>query len=152
MQRVFAAMPEPKLVVVHDNREIEQAERLFGSKKVFYSIDYMDMLRVYSTAARYVGSRIHGAIAAAIHGAPVHVIYPSTKACVVEDGVKLLSQYIGNIGDSIRVDYITDAELDTNNIGGLPLNADAFSNALLKEKERVRSILKAASVLGAFMQ
>ncbi|MFC1542117.1 polysaccharide pyruvyl transferase family protein [Candidatus Latescibacterota bacterium] len=152
MQDIFSAMPDPKLVVVHDNREIKTAEQLFGKEHIFYSIDYLEMLKVYSTATQYVGTRIHGAIAAAIHGAPIHLIYPNKKAIVIEDSVKLLNRYFHDINKSIKVDYLTDKQMDLDTINERPSLNNAFYNALQQEREKVRSKLKRATKLGTYME
>lgn len=153
MQEVFSAMPEPKLVMVHDNREIDTAEQLFGKDRVFYSTDYMQMLKVYSTATQYVGGRIHGAIPAALHGASVHLIYPNRKAVTIEDSVGLLKQYIGDIEQSIKVGYFGDKRVILpNSIGTQRLPYNAFLEALQSEGEKIRRRLKKATDLAAYME
>lgn len=133
MREVFSSMAEPKIVTVHDNREISIAEQLFGPERVFYSTDYRELLKVYSTAMSYVGSRIHGAIAAAIHGAHCHLIYASMKAGVVQNSVELLSRHVDGIGESIKVSFLADGNVDAGSVGGVSFDHVALSVALRKE-------------------
>jgi hypothetical protein len=151
MKDVFSAMPHPKLVMVHDNREIDRAEALFGPAFVFYSTDYMNMLKVYATAIRYVGSRIHGAIPALVHGAPAHLIYPTGKAVTMENSVELLRRYVPDIAQIIKVDYILDGRLRPDNIRASPVPHNALSEALQHERDKVRKRLKEAKELRTFM-
>ncbi len=153
MKDVFSLMPEPKLVTVHDNREIKKAEQLFGSDRVFYSVDYMDMLKKYSTAKSYIGSRIHGAIAAAINGASIHLIYANKKAAVIENSLELLRQYIPNINRKIKIDYL----LRNKNIKPSVISEDIpvipkLRETLKSEKESIRAKLKATTHLSNFME
>lgn len=151
MKDVFSAMPDPKLVMVHDNREIDRAEALFGPDLVFYSTDYMNMLKVYATAIRYVGSRIHGAIPALVHGAPAHLIYPSGKAVTMENSIELLRRYVKDIAQIIKVDYILDGRLRLDDIGACPFPHNELSEALQHEHDKVRRRLKEAKELGTFI-
>lgn len=70
----------PKCVVVHDNREVAAAEHLFGAGNVYYTSDPVGMWRFYGRCRYYVGARIHGAVAAVVHGAPAHLLYANDKA------------------------------------------------------------------------
>ena len=87
--KAYKALPSPKMVVVHENREVRPAEELFG-EKVFFSSDPKELFRFYSRCRYFVGTRIHGWVAAAIHGAPGYLLYPSPKAAVVETIIKRL--------------------------------------------------------------
>ncbi len=152
MQSVFFAMAEPKIVVVHDNREIHVAERLFGSDHVFHATDFRELLKVYSGAISYVGSRIHGAIAAAIHGAHCHLIYANLKACVVESSVGLLSRHAPEISNGIKVSFLEREHLLAEDVGAEPLNGGAFSGAIQKERTRIRRRLMDAPALREYMR
>ena len=79
----YKELPAPKMVVVHENREVAPAEELFG-EKVFFSSDPAELYRFYSRARYFIGTRIHGWVASVIHGAPGYLLYPSPKAAVVE--------------------------------------------------------------------
>jgi len=87
--KAYEELPSPKMVVVHENREVRPAEELFG-EKVFFSSDPAELYRFYSRCRYFVGTRIHGWVAAAIHGAPGYLLYPSPKAVVVETIIKRL--------------------------------------------------------------
>jgi len=152
MQAVFAAMAEPKIVIVHDNREIRPAERLFGTDRVFYSTDCQELLKVYSSAMSYVGSRIHGAVAAAIHGSCCHLIYANIKACVLQDSVSLLSRYMDGVDEGIKVSFLEDEGLDISDVGGVPFDRVAFSMALRKEETRIRKRLLDAPELREYIE
>ena len=152
MKDIFSRLPEPKLVVVHDNREIKKAEKLFGADNVFYSVDYMDMLKVYSTAKMYIGSRIHGAIPAAIHGAPVNLIYANKKATTIENCVELLRPHIAEVDQKIKVNYLSRKYLDPSTFIENVSAFDELPEALRKEGEKLRSKLKATTHLGTYLE
>ena len=152
MKDIFLSMPEPKLVVVHDNREIKKAEEIFGKDYIYYSVDYMDMLKMYSTAKTYIGSRIHGAIPSAIHGASVHLIYTNKKADVIQSCTELLGQHIQQIDQKIKVDLLTRKKIDPADIGATPFITSELAEALKKEAEKIRTRLKAANYLRDYME
>ena len=87
----YEAMEKPKRVTVHDNREVKAAERLFGAGQVFYSSNPADLFQLYSGCRYFVGARIHGFVAALLHGAAGHLIYPSKKAQAVETVIRRLA-------------------------------------------------------------
>lgn len=150
MVHLFSLMPQPKMVIVHDNREIEEAQKLFGSENVFYSIDYREMFKRFATARNYVGSRIHGAIPSLIHGASIHLIYTSKKALVMENAIGILSTYIKDVYKGIKVSYFAE-EIEPIQVYENPINSELMDMAIRKEKERVHSILKSQPLLNSFI-
>ncbi|MHC4742057.1 MAG: polysaccharide pyruvyl transferase family protein [Planctomycetota bacterium] len=154
MQDIFGQLADPKLVVLHSNREIEKAERLFGEEHVFYATDYREIFRVYSTAKRYIGSRIHGAIPSIIHGACVDVLYLVEKARVIENSAEILSKYVSDIADSIRVFYIKDRNISFPHdfAEEQTPDRDAIYSALEQEKRKIQHTLKQAKRLSNFIK
>jgi polysaccharide pyruvyl transferase WcaK-like protein len=73
-----------RTVVVHDNREVAAAREMFGAEAVRYSSDHRELMRHYWRCGSYVGARIHGFVAAVIHGATAHLIYHSNKAACAD--------------------------------------------------------------------
>ncbi|MCK4821426.1 polysaccharide pyruvyl transferase family protein, partial [bacterium] len=142
MQDVFHQLPSPKLVVVHDNREIKRAEELFGREYVFYSTDYREIFKAYSTAGRYIGSRIHGAVPSFIHGACVNVLYFTDKAHVIENSAEILSRYVGGIENSLKVIYIKNRNISfpKDFVDEAP-DRNAVRSALEQEKKTIQEKL-----------
>lgn len=102
----YQELPEPKIVVVHENREVAPAEELFG-EKVFFSSDPQELFRVYSRCRYFVGTRIHGWVAAAIHGAPGYLLYPSPKAAAVETIMERMGWQESGV-----VEYLADGKFE----------------------------------------
>jgi len=147
MQDVFRHSPDPKIVVVHDNREIKRAEELFGKDHVFYSTDYREIFKVYSTAKTYTGSRIHGAIPSVVHGACVNLLYLIDKCRVLENSADILSKHVAGIKNSMKVVYLKDQDVSfpQDFVDTMP-DRDAIHSALEKEKRDIRNILKTMSI------
>jgi len=151
MQGIFHQLASPKLVTVHDNREIRKAEVLFGKEYVFYSTDYRELLRVYSRG--YIGSRIHGAIPSLIHGACVNVLYFTKKARVLENSAEILSKSVDGIERSVKVLYLKNRTVNfpKDFVDSAP-DRKAISLALEQEKRHIREKLKRTAVLKAYIQ
>lgn len=146
MLQVFSKMARPKTVIVHDNREINEAENLFGAEYVFYSTDYREIFKKYSVAKNYVGSRLHGAISSIIHGASVHLIYTNKKAEAIENSINILYAYIKSIRRSIKVSYFGEERIYPKECG-VAINKESLKVAISKEKEKTRYILKKQPIL-----
>ncbi|ABZ76851.1 hypothetical protein Shal_2292 [Shewanella halifaxensis HAW-EB4] len=99
----FNRLPSPKIVTVHDNREIAAAEALFGKDNVYYATDYEALFSLYSRAKSYFGSRIHGAIPAIIHGASAQLVYTTEKAEVVTQSMEIIGKSYPEISDFVSV-------------------------------------------------
>jgi len=151
MQEIFRAMREPKMGIVHDNREVRKAEELFGANYVFYSTDYREVFKQYSRASRYVGSRIHGVIPSIVHGASSWLIYGTRKAEVLNSSLEILSHYIPGIAKHLRVGYLRQGHKNFNEWEESRLDRESISVAILKEKQKVRSVLKQQPVLSTFL-
>ena len=146
-------LPNPKQVIVHDNREIKKAEELFGKEFVFYSTDYREIFKKYSAAKIYVGSRIHGAIPSFIHGACINVLYFSDKAHVIETSAKILSKHINGINKSMKVGYIKDRKVTfTADFVFEAPDRKAIHLAIEKEKMNIQKELKQTAVLSGYLQ
>jgi hypothetical protein len=150
MREAFRSMPAPKLAVVHDNREVASAERALGTPDVFYSTDHREMLKVYAGAASFVGSRIHGAIAAAVHGAPVDLVYPNAKAALLEQSARLLGAHAEGMAGRLAVHPLDGA---ASLAVGTPRPVDrrTIAGAISREYDRTRGLLARAPVLGKMM-
>ena len=153
MLDVFNRLPNPKRIIVHDNREIARAESLFGKDYVFYSTDYREIFRMYSSARMYIGSRIHGAIPSFVHGACVNVLYLAPKAFTVENACEIFSGHIQGIEDSMKVLYVKnrDAKFPADCVQTIP-DRSAIQAAIGVEKAKVQDMLKQASILSTYRQ
>lgn len=151
MVQIFSIMPQPKMVIIHDNHEIQEAQELFGPKYVFYSSDYREIFKRYAMARSYVGSRIHGAIPSLIHQAPVHLIYTDKKASVIESAVDILSSYIKDIHKGVKLSYFAEEEISSLQFLENPIDSELMDVAISREKESIRSILKSQRVLSSFI-
>ncbi|MHC4325381.1 MAG: polysaccharide pyruvyl transferase family protein, partial [Planctomycetota bacterium] len=153
MQDVFHQFSSPKIVVVHDNREIKRAEELFGKEHVFYSTDYREIFKVYSAAKTYIGSRIHGAIPSVVHGACVNLLYLIDKAHVFENSAEILSKHDVGIKNSMKVVYIKNRNVSfpQDFVDSTP-DRNAIRCALEKEKANIQKILKERKVLSTFLK
>jgi len=153
MQDIFHRLPDPKLIVVHDNREIQRAEELFGKEHVFYSTDYREIFRAYSDAARYIGSRIHGAVPSFIQGACVNLLYLTDKAHVIENSGEILSKHLTRIEDSMKVIYTKgqDVSFPKDFVDKVP-DHNAVCCAVEKEKMYIREKFKQTAVLSGYLQ
>ncbi|MFX0137373.1 MAG: polysaccharide pyruvyl transferase family protein [Candidatus Hodarchaeota archaeon] len=151
MLRIFDSMAEPKLIVIHDNREIEKAESIFGKQYVFYSSDYREIFRIYSTTKIYFGSRLHGSIPAIIHGGSVHLIYADPRWNCMKTAISILSKHIEDINKKIKVTLIGKDILDDFTNGLEPLNKDKIQKAIKKEKDKIRSLLKNQKLLSSLI-
>jgi len=150
MVEIFSIMPEPKMVTVHDNREVQEAEKLFGSEYVFYSSDYREIFRQYATAVKYVGSRIHGAIPCIISGATAHLIYTNNKAQVLEQGKRILSTYSTAMSKGIAVSYFGRERVDPETFRSQSLEGETLRAAIVREKLRIRDILNSQPILSTY--
>ena len=75
---------QDRIVTVHDNREVAAVRKMFGAEAVRYSSDHRELMRHYWRCGHYVGARIHGLVAAVIHGATAHLIYHNNKAACAD--------------------------------------------------------------------
>jgi len=152
MLNTFSKMNEPKIVIIHDNREVKEAEKLFGSKYVYYGTDYRDILEKYTHAKRYIGSRIHGAIPSIINGAATHLVYSNSKAQVLEISKEILSSYYCDLQKNIGITYFND---DMDNVELLFKEAspriDLFESAIIQEKSKIRNFLKETTSIGGLV-
>lgn len=152
MLNVFNKLPNPKLVTVHDNREIKKAEELFGKEYVFYSTDPNKLFAKYSKAKFYIGSRIHGALPALLHGASIHLIYTTKKSQVLSDAIRILSPNVKDIQTRIKIDiFNTNQRPETIEPPEQPSNNTLLNSALTKERERVHNILKSKPILKKYI-
>jgi polysaccharide pyruvyl transferase WcaK-like protein len=151
MLQTFHALPEPKMVIVHDNREVCEAKAIFGNEYVFYSSDFREIFKRYAMARTYIGSRIHGAIPSLIHGASVQLVYTSQKARVLEDSVDIFSGNFKDIREKAKVIYYPDRLVSLEQLPGFS-DKEALRAAIIKEKERIRLLLTSQRVLKDFMQ
>lgn len=151
MINLFASMPEPKKVIVHDNREIKEAENIFGKKYIFYSSDYRDIFKFYSSAKNYVGSRLHGAIPALIHGASVRLVYSDTRWKALKAAMSILSPYIEGIDKKIKITICGRNEMLDSYKSLQPVGKKEIQVAIDKERERIRSLLKNQRILSEFI-
>jgi len=143
----FHALPAPKLVTVHDNREVRAAEELFGGQHVFYSSNPADLFRAYAGCGYYIGARIHGFVAALLHGAAAQLIYPTDKAVTMETAITRLGlaghakvQVMGT--DSGIVPYL----------GLEAIGQHEIRKRLAEESAAFRAKCKAVGWLGALMR
>jgi hypothetical protein len=109
---------------------------------------------MYASAARYIGSRIHGAIPSLIHGACVDVLYLVDKARVIENSTQILAKYVDNIAESIRVFYIKDRNIRfrTDLADPSPPDQSAVHSAIAREKVNIQERLKQAASLSEYCQ
>jgi polysaccharide pyruvyl transferase len=150
MVETFANMPEPKIVIVHDNREINIAEKLFGVSNVFYATDYRDIFKRYSTAKAFVGSRLHGAIPAIIHGASTRLIYTESRAQALEVAIDILGSHVNNIDQSIKVTYWDEGKVIDMNLKSF--EKDEIKTSIEKAKAKIRNILITQPILHGLMR
>jgi hypothetical protein len=151
MLDTFNQVPAPRLVTVHDNREISRAEDLFGRENVFYSTDPSLMFDVYSRCRLYVGSRIHGAIPALIHGARVSVVYATNKASVLTSARQILANGVDGLQDSISVYRIGKDEVAVRYGQDGGFSVAQLGQAIERERLRIRSLLKTRASLGGLL-
>ncbi|MFC1729242.1 polysaccharide pyruvyl transferase family protein [candidate division KSB1 bacterium] len=152
MVKIFSRFPTPKLVVVHDNMEIELASELFPDEHIYYSTDYQDIRRLYAQAKLYVGSRIHGSLPSLIHGAPVQLIYATTKAQVVEVSKDILSKYFENDMPFMQVKYINKDKISIEDFSDAADFKSRLHDGIQQEKARIRQLLKNQKSIAEFMQ
>ena len=154
-QKIFERMETPKLVIVHDNREVKKAKKLFGENNIFYSSNYKEMFKFLSKTKYYYGSRIHGAIPALIHGASINLIYTSRKANVLETSMGILENYNNNLKSLVNVKYWGKdifENIDLNkNISNINNQETNLTNAINAENIRINNILKKQKVLSQYM-
>lgn len=145
MKKIFSNLEEPKFVTVHENSEVEPAEKIFGKEYVYYSTDYKRLYDVYSNAKQYIGSRIHGFIPSFINGAYCHLIYNSTKANAIENSMRILKKYDDDIMNNMDLSYWSESQ-NKIVISGEQKNKSTKQQLLKKaidvERKRVRQILK----------
>jgi len=152
MQKTFEQLPNPKLVVVHDNREVKWAEKLFGQNNVYYATDYNKIFSLYAHTQSYIGSRIHGAIPSLIHGAPVQLVYTTPKVDVLHTAISLLAKHYPDIQNKCRIIQFGDNthinRIDPDTTG---CDHDALQNAINQEKTRVRQIVSTKPQLSKYL-
>ena len=152
---IFDEMDSPKLVVVHDNREIKEAEKLFGEGNVFYSTDYWKIFEIYSRSKTYIGSRIHGAIPSLIHGTPICLIYTSNKASVIETSKEIFEKHNTKIENMIKVKYWKKNDsngIKYNDMGFNKVCKVKLNEAINIERDRIRNILKCQKELSNYIK
>lgn len=152
MCNIFRDMPEPKMVIIHDNREIEMAEKLFSSEYVFYSTDYKRMFEMYSRANSYIGSRIHGAIPCIIHNAPVNLIYSNKKANVLESSRDIISRYSRCEFNSININYFNGNRFYYDSSSRTENHKISLRSVIEAERNRIRTIIHEQRELKKFVQ
>ena len=127
-------MREPKVAVVHDNREIKAADELFDGR-VYYSSDASDLYRLYSRCRYYVGSRIHGFVPTLVHGAPAHLIYPTDKAVMGEVAIRRLdlkrAAQVSIMGRDRGIKPILDLEQPVRHRAAIDRERQLFRKACL---------------------
>ena len=150
---IYQNLFSPKLVMVHDNREIKDAEDIFGKNNVYYSTDYKEIFKKYANANYYIGSRIHGLIPSIIHGASGDLVYTSNKADAINTSISILNNYT-NLKNMVNIHYLK-YPLDNN----LNLIENQEKNyyfelheALKNEKERIRIKFKGLSYLSKLIK
>jgi polysaccharide pyruvyl transferase WcaK-like protein len=151
MINLFASMPESKKVIVHDNREIKEAENIFGKEHIFYSSDYRDIFKHYVSAKNYVGSRLHGAIPAMIHGASVHLVYSDTRWKALKAAMSILSPYIEGIEKKIKITLCTENRFYRQYKPLESLDTIEIQTALRQEKKKIRSLFQSQKILSEFI-
>ena len=144
LHRAYEDLPDPKIAVVHDNREIAAAETLFSN--VFYSSNPNEIFRLYSRCGYYVGARIHGFVPAVLHGAAAHLIYPTDKALVAKTLVTRL-----RLKGSAKVEIMKKKPC-TADLTLVPSFSDHISMKLAKERERYRKLFSEAPHLQKFLR
>ena len=149
---VFNSMSSPKIVTVHDNREIEEAENLFGKENVFYSSDPWQIYKLYSKASFYVGSRIHGAIPALLHGANIHLIYTSSKAQVVENSINILSKHEKDLKEYLNLTYFNPYEQNKIPQNSQEIDTNKLNRAIQKEMNQINSKLTRLEILSRMLK
>jgi len=150
MKNIFTVMPEPKEIVVHDNCEVQEAQNLFQTENVFYSSDHREIFKRYASAKVYIGSRIHGAIPSIVHGNSAYVLYPTSKAEALEVSLEILSKYIPEITQWMKLEYLRMEDLQIDYKGLFKENLidqGIIAEAINKEKLKVRAILKSGPQL-----
>jgi hypothetical protein len=147
---VFENLPEPRRVVVHDNREIIPAEKIFGRENVFYATDPAVMFEVFARTRLYVGSRIHGAIPVVIHGGCARLLYATSKASVLVTARRILEGYDPGLGSSIATGGL-DANVERLVAPPDRDNMTALRQALATEMNRIRNRLFQCPRLSALM-
>jgi len=151
MLHYFASITEPKLVIVHDNREIKEAESIFGKDYVFYSSDYREIFRRYASAKNYIGSRLHGAIPAMIHGSSVHLVYSDSRWKALKSALLILSKYIKNIDKKINITICGENGFNYEHKTLEPFDKEELQKAIEKEKIKIISLFKSQKVLSDFI-
>ena len=152
MQQTFEQLPEPKLVVVHDNREVKWAEKLFGKSSVYYATDYNKIFSLYAHTRSYIGSRIHGAIPSLIHGATVQLVYTNPKADVLYTAISLLAKHYPDIQNKCRIIQFGDnAHIDHIEPDTTGCDQNALQSAINQEKARVRQIVSTKPHLSKYL-
>ena len=152
MVSVFHELPSPKLVIVHDNREISPAENLFGANNVFYSTDHNELFKKYAQTKYYFGSRIHGAIPSLIHGANIELLYTTSKAQVISDAIKILSKHYPPIQEHIKVHNFNGSCVDPPKASMTELDIQSLQSVITKEKLRIKEILRSQPILKTYLR
>lgn len=147
----FERLPNPKVVTVHDNREVAEAEKLFGRENVYYASDYRLFFELYSRVRTYIGSRIHGAIPCLLHGAGVNIVYSTPKVGVINTAMHIVGEADPDLKNLADV-----TTLGAERVSSLKF-PEAFAREKLatvvaSERNRVRTELLALPGLGAMMK
>jgi polysaccharide pyruvyl transferase WcaK-like protein len=144
---VWASEEGPKIATVHDNREMEAASGFFGRRNVVHNSDPWKLLDQYAGAREYFGCRIHGFVAALIHGAPAHLVYHTNKAVCAE----VIIQRLG-LEESAVVSYLTREDKPIARKPMAPINRELFQEALTREREEWRTVARTGSSLRTLMR
>ncbi len=152
LKDIFDQLPDPKKVIVHDNREIKPAEKLFGKDSVFYATDYNNIFSNYARAKFYVGSRIHGAIPSLIHGANIQLLYTTNKSDVLNSAMSLLSKYYPDIQNSCNIfQFNQSVQADELLSNKQVIDQNQLNHAIEREKLRVRQLIATKPHLSKYL-
>ena len=99
----------PKVVLVHDNRELDRAVTLFGAKNVAYFSDHKKVYELLAKCKHYIGSRIHGAIPAFIHGARVQLIYEDCRWEAIALAKEYFREFCDDIDSRLKIHLLDES-------------------------------------------
>jgi|GEM_PF-6555053 len=152
LQRAYDELPDPKLVIVHDNREIARAETLFGSGNVFYATDHIEILRRYARARLLVGARIHGAVASIVHGAVVKLYYGNEKAAVIDDSIDILANGDNDLRKRVQVEFIDTKGRVDESVPVADGRRRIWADRIAQVKDEIRVELLKTRLLSSLIQ
>lgn len=148
---IFEKLNSPKLVIVHDNREIKKAEKIFGSENVFYSTNYERIFQMYAKANKQIGARIHGAIPALLHKAPARLIYHTQKAETVPESLNLIDPSLKN-SDFFKLYYYEDNPEQFKSFSTENHDSFSLSKKLNQVKKELRNQITKTNQLSEFIK